>query len=382
MVVVGAIVGGCRRPTKDPAPVDALAGVDCKAVRVQSEPELMAWDGRAQLDRMRRRGVVAVRYETNGCEVSFELIPQCVGPKNKYVYAPFKATETRIARDANELFAQLPVGAANLSTLLKEKGKRALRTDLKLVGSVGLPPGSTVSEYDLVGPECKRATHIVQALYVGGFAMAAGDSDLVTNATNLFAAPPSAAPGAGGPESVAHEGHPAICDRAEAEGIELGGCSVPLRVALIPIQSSSGGARSVVSASPTAGGASSPAPTQAAGCTAARSDPSCALLPDGGRPPFDQGAIERVTRLHHTRVRRACWETTPETMKRVTVTVTTRIDTEGRAIHTAGQVTDADGPADVASVVARCVANDVRGWQFPEPESEKVLTLPFHLIRQ
>jgi hypothetical protein len=381
MVVVGAIVGSCRPRAKGPAPVDALAGVDCKAVRVQPEPELMAWDGRAQLDRMRRQGVVAVRYETNGCEVAFELIPQCIGPKNKYVYAPFKATETRIARDANELFAQLPVGAATLSSLLKEKGKRALRTDLKLVGSVGLPPGSTVSEYDLVGPECKRATHIVRAVYVGGFAMAAGDSNLVTNATNLFSTPAAAAPGAGGPESVAHEGHPAICDRAEAEGIELGGCSAPLRVALIPIQSSSAGARSIVSALTNAG-ASTPAPTQAAGCSAARSDPSCALLPDGGRPPFDQGAIERVTRLHQTRVRRACWETTPETMKRVTVIVTTRIDTEGRAIHTEGQVTDAEGPADVASVVARCVANDVRAWQFPEPESEKVLTLPFHLIRQ
>jgi hypothetical protein len=36
----------------------------------------------------------------------------------------------------------------------------------------------------------------------------------------------------------------------------------------------------------------------------------------------------------------------------------------------------------VAAAVARCVANQVRTWRFPEPDTEKSLTLPFHLLRQ
>jgi hypothetical protein len=302
---------------------------------------------------------VAVRYETHGCDVSLELLPDCIGPKNKYVYVPFNASDTKIARDPNELFAQLPLGAANLTGLLKER--RALRTDFKLVGSVGLPDGSTVSEYDLVGPECKRATHIVRAVFVGGFSMAAADPSQVSATGNLFSR--------GDPvgEPVAREGYPAICDRAEAEGIELGGCSAPLRIALIAL------------------GKTSPAPATAKAAPPPSSEPSTeatAELADGGKPTFDQASVERVTRQHLTAVRRGCWESTTESLKRITVSVSLRVDVQGRVPFAEAHVVDSEGPPDVASVVARCIANDVRGWTVPDPDSEKALTLPFHLLRQ
>ncbi len=43
-------------------------GVRCEAVRAQEAPDLMAWDpaSRANLGRLRQRGVVAVRYESRG----------------------------------------------------------------------------------------------------------------------------------------------------------------------------------------------------------------------------------------------------------------------------------------------------------------------------
>ncbi|MBK6461049.1 MAG: SUMF1/EgtB/PvdO family nonheme iron enzyme [Myxococcales bacterium] len=56
-------------------------GVRCEAVRAQEAPDLMAWDpaSRANLGRLRQRGVVAVRYESRGCDVKLELLPNCRG---------------------------------------------------------------------------------------------------------------------------------------------------------------------------------------------------------------------------------------------------------------------------------------------------------------
>jgi hypothetical protein len=367
----------CKKSPDGTASATPTQAVDCAAVREQVEPELMAWDSpsRTQLDRLRRQGVVAVRYETHGCEVSLELLPQCIGPKNKYVYVPFNASDTKIAHDANELFAQLPVGAANLSGLLKDR--RALRTDFKLVGSIGLPEGSTIGEYDLVGPECRRATHIISAVFVGGFSMASAAASQVNGAGNLFSRGDTMAGG----EAVAREGHPAICERAEAEGVELGGCSVPLRVSLIALGQP---ARAPTCPKTQAWDGHRCAPTRHPDVAAAgtRGDEASTPSDGGAARPFDQNAIERVTRQHQGAIRRTCWEATTESMKRVTVTVSARVDVQGRVVSTDAQVLDSDGPADVATVVARCIATEIRGWQFPEPDSEKVLTLPFHLIRQ
>ncbi|HVH44924.1 MAG TPA: hypothetical protein VM925_21370 [Labilithrix sp.] len=342
---------------------EALDGVKCGSFRPPAEPELMAWDpaSRAQLDKLRRQGVVAVRYEARGCDVSLELLPQCIGPKNRYVYTPASGTNTKIAHDTNELFAQLPLGATNVAGLLKERG--ALRTDSKLVGTVALPPGSTISEYDLVGPECKRATHVISAVYVGGFAMGAGDARQV-NATNLFATTrPS--------EGMTREGHARICERAEAEGIELAGCSVPLRVALLSLD----GHSQVATAK-----ASSPVCAPGSAADGKR----CASTEAGAGEPrtFDQSAVERVVRENQGAVKRKCWEATSDAVRRVNVAVTTTVDRKGRVVRADAQLVDSEGSADVGTAVARCIGGEIMNWQFPEPDAQKVLTLPFHLIRQ
>ena len=376
LALVGGAALGIIACNKNPPPrgahdASSVAGVDCSAVKPPAEPDLVAWDpaSRAQLDKLRRQGVVAVRYEARGCDVSLELLPQCIGPKNRYVYSPYSATETKIAHDLSELFTKLPLGASNVSSLLK--GRNALRADAKLVGTVGLPPGTTISEYDLVGPECKRATHVISAVYVGGFAMAAADERRLRS-TNLLAAPPI--------DGMTREGQAQICDRAEAEGIELPGCSVPLRVALLPL------------------GSAALAPTPA------RTEPVCATgsvfdgrrcTPDpgsagrGSTDPstaeprvFDQNAVERVVRDKQGAVRRKCWETAGGSVRRVNITVTTTVDPQGRVAKADAQVVDVDGSADVAQVVARCIAGEVQTWQFPEPEKPRELTLPFHFIRQ
>jgi hypothetical protein len=345
----------CRGPAAQAAHAkDAFAGVDCKNVRAPAEPDLVAWEpsSRAQLDKLRRQGVVAVRYEARGCEVSLELLPQCVGPRNRYVYSPFSAKETTIARDRSELLTKLPLGAANVTGMLDSR--HALRADVNLVGAAGLPAGTTITEYDLVGPECKRATHIVSAVYVGGFAMAAADKKDV-NATNLFASTNPIGNGT-------REGQAQICERAEAEGVELPGCAVPLRLALVPIE---GGSKAIVSNAPVA-------TTPRSASDSASAEPRV----------FDQNAVERVVRQKQGAVKRRCWETASASVRRVNVAVTTTIDVRGRVVDAKAQLIDSEGSADVGASVARCIAGEIHSWRFPEPEKQQVLTLPFHLIRQ
>jgi hypothetical protein len=401
VMAVAAANAGCKKAQSPPsrnADLAALSGVNCRDVQPPTDPELMAWEpsSRTMLDRLRRQGVVAVRYEANGCDVSLELLPQCVGPRNRYVYSPLKASASHVAHDVTELFAQLPLGAANVSGLLKDN--HALRTDFMVVGSVALPEGSTITEYDLVGPECRRATHVINALYVGGFAMAATKNN--HSSASLFGI--AIAPGT---EGITREGYAAICERAATEKIELEGCSVPLRVSLLSLHvDAKDGKLSSPSRCMTgfffdgtrcvAG--TQPKPTAASTQCHSTHDPACTTggsssggtahsngsLPDGGKPVFDQNAVERIVRQRQAGVRRTCWETAPESMKRISVSVTTRIDTQGKVEKADPQILDSEGPTDVASVISRCIANDIRSWQFPEPESEKVLTLPFHLIRQ
>lgn len=212
----------------------AFKGVNCSAVRPQLEPDLMAWDpgSRAKLDRLRRKGVVAVRYAAEGCNVELELLADCIGP-GRYEFAPYSANERKVAHNQNELYAALPVGAASLTGKLQ--GARALRTDYMLAGTHSLPAGATLSGGELSGSDCSRATHVVSAIYVGGFAMTSGESRKMDASASYFGGNTKLRSEAG-VESVADEGTAAACVAAQAEHREDDGCAVPLRIGLVPLR--------------------------------------------------------------------------------------------------------------------------------------------------
>lgn len=305
----------------------------------------MAWEpeSRAQLDKLRRRGVVAVRYEARGCDVTLELLPDCIGPKNKYVYSPIKGAETRVARNLSDVVRTTPVGASNIASLLKEGD---VHTQLELVGSAALPAGTTITDADLLGPTCKRATHVIGAVYVGGFAMAAGRQASAT----LFRGPPA--------DGMRREGDPRICERADAEGIELPGCSVPLRVGLVALHGNDGGE-----------------PAQ----PVKREAPDLEQLRGAA---FDQATVERLVRQRQPNLKRRCWETTASSLRRVTVSVAVVVEPHGRVTGAEPRLVNADGPSDAAARVARCIGGEIETWQFPEPEQQQLVTLPFHFMRQ
>ena len=233
---------GCTTPNvapelpETPSPGKVFGGMQCSSVRPQTEPDLMGWDpgSRANLNRLRQDGVVAVRYVSEGCNVELEVLSNCIVP-GKYAYQPYTESQSKTLKTERDLFAEIPISAARLSGQLK--GNRMLRTDYELVGTASLPAGSVFKKSELRGPksECAKATHVVSAVYLGGFAMVAGEEAKLAAKVTVFGV------GAGDEEGKSMEridkaGNPKACEEANKSGKENEGCRVPLRIGLSPLE--------------------------------------------------------------------------------------------------------------------------------------------------
>jgi len=237
LVVPVAAFPACGGPAAavagEPTTVKEAFGVKCDAAQAQSAPDLMAWDSaaRANLSRLRDKGIVAVRYEKHGCDVTLELLPSCKG-SGSYRYSPYNASESKVASTENELFAALPLGASSFSARVK-KGQ-TLRTDYTMVGTDALAADKHVSRASLRGPDCPRATHVVSTVYLGGFALAAGTKAELGGSAKVFGLGASGSSQAAG-ERLVTEGSAEACAEAQKSGKEAKLCAVPLRVGLLPL---------------------------------------------------------------------------------------------------------------------------------------------------
>jgi len=215
-------------------PGDPL-GDQCEGGRAANEPDLMGWQvgQRANLSSLRRQGVVAVHYEAHGCDVKLEVLPNCIG-EGAYSFSPYVANESKIARDVAELRTTLPIGAVELGGHLKEGW--SLRTDYRVAGVLSLPVGKRYSRDDLRGLDCDRATHVVARIYLGGFAIMAGESRSIAATATVFGAGASGAHLAEA-KRVVSEGDAEGCLAAQKAGQESPTCATPLRVGLLPLGS-------------------------------------------------------------------------------------------------------------------------------------------------
>lgn len=235
-----ALFAACTPPQIASAPLktvtndEAFAGVLCSAVRPQTEPDLMGWDpgSRLNLKRLRTQGVVVVRYQAEGCNVRLELLSNCLAT-GRYKYTPYSANEHKVAHNANELFAQLPIGAASLTG--KVKGDKGLRTDYMLVGQYALPATLSFKRGDLHGSGCAKATHVVSAAYVGGFALVSGEGRELDAAASVFGVGAGASQLASA-ERLADEGDAEACKDAQKSRKASDGCDVPLRIGLLRLE--------------------------------------------------------------------------------------------------------------------------------------------------
>lgn len=231
-----ALLPACKdRPrgtdTPDPGPGQ------CTDTRLPTEPDLMAWDSsaRANLAAMHEEGVIAVRYQLDGCEPTLTVLPNCIGPHEPaYEYKPYSATDKKIARTTQELLAELPLGAASLRGKLGRD--RAVRTDFALVGLLTLPPASAWRREDLQGTGCGDATHVVARIYLGGFALASGNTTEIEAAASFFAVGNAGAGHTSERIEVRTEGEEGACVRARTTGESQRLCNVPLRIGLIPLE--------------------------------------------------------------------------------------------------------------------------------------------------
>ncbi|HEY8040693.1 MAG TPA: hypothetical protein VIF15_12900 [Polyangiaceae bacterium] len=233
LALPGCMMGGqnaasklATAPTYDP-PNQAKCGVK----KSSDHPLIVEWPSadRATLEAKAQSGLVAVRYV--GCEM--EVLHRCRLP-GKYAYTSITPKHDAVTiRNADDLFANMPVGAGKLEGKLEQSGQ--LNVSMTIVGRYEADHTS-FSPSELADDDCERATHVVSGMTTGAFELSAGAAATVGGEASAFGM------GAGGKSTSAHEtlerdGHE---DKCEAAGGRSGqppdGCGAVLRLEVVPIE--------------------------------------------------------------------------------------------------------------------------------------------------
>jgi hypothetical protein len=149
-------------PSGDPTPL-----AKCRVAASESNPLVTEWPAseKAHLQSLAGRQAVAVEY--SGCEL--RIIPECVLPGTYTWQRTTLATDTLEIRNADELYAKLPIGAVALEGELERSGRLAVQTtvagQLRIESAIAPPPATEA---------CRRATHVVSAISVGAFKLLSG----------------------------------------------------------------------------------------------------------------------------------------------------------------------------------------------------------------
>jgi hypothetical protein len=240
LLVVAAIAGlspGCKRPGSAaeaiaPAPsvADATGQSKCGVRKSAAKPLVVEWPSaeRAALEAgASRGGLVTVRYE--GCEM--EVLSTCrAAGIYDYVGLTQKREGVRI-RNTDELYAQLPVGAAALEGKLERAGQ--LNVDMVIVGRKESREHK-FNERDLTG-RCDDATHVVTGLTVGAFSFYTGASAEIgagIKVGNIGAGASSSS----NQEVLKQDGNGEACvSSGTMDATPPEGCGALLRVEVVPI---------------------------------------------------------------------------------------------------------------------------------------------------
>ncbi len=182
---------------------------------------------RAELEAAAHKGVVVVRYE--GCEM--QVLRDCRAPA-RYGYVGVTRKHDRIRiRDADELYANLPVYAAHFEGELAKAGELAV--DMTIVGRYETS-APAIDESQLSG-RCAGATHVLGGLTIGAF-------EFYTNAeSNHKAGAGALGVGVGtqssqGKETLNEDGDRVRCDQSTgSDAAPPDGCGAILRVEAVPL---------------------------------------------------------------------------------------------------------------------------------------------------
>lgn len=228
---------GCRKNqgnaaselTKAPTMESATGEAKCGVRKSAAKPLVVEWPAadRAALEARTSRGLVAVRYA--GCEM--EVLTNCTADgAYEYLGLTQKREGVKIT-NADELYAQLPVGAAGLEAKLERSGQ--LNVDMVIVGRQEANK-SQFTERDLDG-RCDEATHVITGLTVGAFSFYSGAAAAVgagAKVGNIGAGANSSS----GQEVLKSDGDEAACSIASSEdAVPPENCGALLRVEVVPV---------------------------------------------------------------------------------------------------------------------------------------------------
>jgi hypothetical protein len=173
-------------------------------------------------------GAVVVAY--SGC--SLKLLPACRARGSYTWRRTTPATDVIEIRDADELYAKLPLGAVSLEGELKQSGRLAVQTTVS--GQMQL------RDFDAnqlrKDNNCQGATHVLSALSIGAFKLHSGGETSGRGGVQVA----GIGTGTGSSEraeSVLREaGSPVRCEEATAEAAHPA-CASPIQLFLRPLPS-------------------------------------------------------------------------------------------------------------------------------------------------
>ena len=202
----------------------------CSIAATSAKPLIVEWPSadRLELESRVRAGTVVVAY--SGCEM--RLLTHCRAPGAYTYVAGTPKTDSIAIRDADELYATMPAGAARFEGRLQKSGQ--LNVAMTLVGRYESQKAS-VSNLELSG-DCRDATHVVSALTVGAFEFFAG-ADASVRAGAEFVVAEVGGVSSQRRESLVKDGDPQACvSDAAAETAPPRGCSALIRLDVAPVR--------------------------------------------------------------------------------------------------------------------------------------------------
>jgi hypothetical protein len=224
----GCHVGGVTAPAVQ-VPEMPAEQARCRIAVSHENPLVTEWPAseKANLEALIREGPVVVAY--SGC--SMKVLPTCRA-RGAYAFRRTTlATDTVDIRNADDLYAKLPLGAVSLEGELARSGRLAVQTTV--AGQLGLA-GFDASGF---GAGCEHATHVVRALSVGAFKLRSGGA--ATAGGHAEIAGVGSARGSSSSEEMTmrEAGVPARCELG-TEAAPDPECASPIQVFLSPLPSS------------------------------------------------------------------------------------------------------------------------------------------------
>jgi hypothetical protein len=163
-----SVMPDSRSATSPPVPEYSTGQSKCKIAASHESPLVTEWPAseKANLEAQLRSGTVVVSY--SGCEM--RLLPQC---RTRGAYAwrrTTTSTDVVEIRNADDLYAKLPLGAVSLEGELARTGRLAVQTTVSgQLQLVDFDPRHVPAD-----ASCQGATHVVGALSVGAFKLRSG----------------------------------------------------------------------------------------------------------------------------------------------------------------------------------------------------------------